>query len=256
MLNFRNTNIVFGLAAMLLLWLSIKGPVPWYGWFICLLVYVGLLFYGSVFMSAEFYVKARCKGPANQKNIALTFDDGPHEKTEAILEILQRYQVSAGFFIIGQNIPGRENVVKKIYEQGHIIGNHSDSHHFWFDIWTEKTMMADLQAMNARVEQLIGRKPVLFRPPYGVTTPRMKGVMEAGGFTAIGWSIRSFDTIISDNNKLLDKLSRALHPGAIVLMHDHGPATIGALPRFIEAAKDNGYTFVRPDELLNIPAYA
>lgn len=256
MLNFRNTSLFFGLVVLLLLIRNYTLTIPAYIWLLCFVVFVGLLVYGSLYMSAQFYTNATCKGPAHQKNISLTFDDGPHANTEAILQILQRYGVSAGFFLIGKNIEGREDILRKIHEEGHVIGNHSYSHAYWFDLWMGKKMLADLQAMNAKVEQVIGLKPLLFRPPYGVTTPVMNRVLKKGGFTTIGWSIRSFDTVIKDNNKLFDKLNRALHPGAVVLMHDHGAATLQTLPAFIEAAQQQGYSFVRPDALLNIEAYA
>jgi peptidoglycan/xylan/chitin deacetylase (PgdA/CDA1 family) len=170
--------------------------------------------------------------------------------------VLKSNNVLAVFFCIGKNIAGNEALLRQITDEGHIIGNHSYSHHFWFDLFSTKKMMADVQMMSDTVKDTIGITPKLFRPPYGVTTPNMKSVMQQGGFTAIGWNIRSLDTVIKEEEKLLQKINDQLQPGAIVLLHDTSKTTLSVLPRFIAAARNKGYEFVRIDKLLNIRPYA
>ena len=84
----------------------------------------------------------------------------------------------------------------------------------------------------------------------------MKHVMEQGGYTAIGWNIRSLDTMIKDEKKLLKKIVRLLQPGAIVLLHDTSRVTLSVLPALFAEARKQGYEFVRLDKLLNVAPYA
>ena len=84
----------------------------------------------------------------------------------------------------------------------------------------------------------------------------MKKVMNKGGYTAIGWNIRSLDTMARDDKQLLDKLVRLLKPGAVILLHDTQKITLSILPGFIRAARNEGYEFVRLDKLLNLKSYA
>jgi peptidoglycan/xylan/chitin deacetylase (PgdA/CDA1 family) len=222
-----------------------------------LLVYSGILFYGSYYVGSNFFMKVLCRAKTNAMQIAISFDDGPADAyTAGILQVLKSNNVPAVFFCIGKNIAGNEALLRQITDEGHIIGNHSYSHHFWFDLFSTKKMMADVQMMSDTVKDTIGITPKLFRPPYGVTTPNMKSVMQQGGFTAIGWNIRSLDTVIKEEEKLLQKINDQLQPGAIVLLHDTSKTTLSVLPRFIAAARNKGYEFVRIDKLLNIRPYA
>jgi peptidoglycan/xylan/chitin deacetylase (PgdA/CDA1 family) len=202
-------------------------------------------------------MKVLCRAKTNAMQIAISFDDGPAcEHTAAILQVLKSNNVPAVFFCIGKNIAGNEVLLRQITDEGHIIGNHSYSHHFWFDLFSAKKMMEDVQMMSDTVKNTTGIAPRLFRPPYGVTTPNMKSVMQQGGFTAIGWNIRSLDTVIKEEEKLLKKINDQLQPGAIVLLHDTSKTTLNILPRFIAGARSKGYEFVRIDKLLNVAPYA
>jgi peptidoglycan/xylan/chitin deacetylase (PgdA/CDA1 family) len=193
----------------------------------------------------------------DKKLIAISFDDGPATQyTPAVLKVLQEQKVPAAFFCIGKRIVENEALFRDVYEAGHVIGNHSYSHAPLFDMLPSGSMLKDIQMADAAIRKSIGVQPKLFRPPYGVTTPGMKKVMEKGGYTAIGWSIRSFDTIEKDETKLLNKLTKLLRPGAVILLHDTQKITLAVLPRFIQAARNEGYEFVRLDKLLNVKSYA
>ena len=117
-------------------------------------------------------------------------------------------------------------------------------------------MMRDVNSMTETVQAAVGVSPVLFRPPYGVTTPNMKRVMQQAGYTAIGWNIRSLDTVIKNEEVLLQKIKNLLRPGAIILLHDTSKTTLSVLPQLIETARSQGYEFVRADRLLNVHPYA
>lgn len=257
MLNFKNTNIAFIIIVLSIAGLATRYYVPVFVYVVIVLVYALLLFYGSYYVGSNFFMKVLCQAKTNAMQIAISFDDGPADAhTAGILQVLKSNNVPAVFFCIGKNIAGKEALLRQITDEGHIIGNHSYSHHFWFDLFSAKKMMADVQLMSDTVKDTIGMTPKLFRPPYGVTTPNMKSVMQQGGFTAIGWNIRSLDTVIKEEEKLLQKINDQLQPGAIVLLHDTSKTTLSVLPRFIAAARNKGYEFVRIDKLLNIRPYA
>jgi len=257
MLTFKNTNIVFitGLVALAILHGVIMLPA--YVLLTFFLMYTLVIFYGSYFVHSDFFIKVICAGNNMEKKIARSFDEGPAtEYTPAILELLRKYNISAAFFCIGKRIAGNEPIIRNIHQQGHIIGNHSYSHHFWFDFFSSKKMLADLKQMDQSLQRVVPLQPHLFRPPYGVTTPGMKRVMKEGNYTPVGWNIRSMDTIIKDEKKLYDKVISALKPGAIVLFHDTSKTTLAVLPAVIEYALDKGYEFVRLDKLIKKEAYA
>ncbi|MCH5716326.1 polysaccharide deacetylase family protein [Niabella hibiscisoli] len=94
-----------------------------------------------------------------------------------------------------------------------------------------------------------------FRPPYGVTNPNLKKAVERMGYTAIGWNVRSMDTVAKDEGVLLNKLKNALKPGAIFLFHDTIDITVKVLPDFISCAREQGYEIAPLDKLLNLQPY-
>ena len=222
-----------------------------------LLIYSLILFYGSYFINSGFYIKAICIAQTERKILAISFDDGPAESyTPQILLVLKENDAQAAFFCIGNRIPGNEKLLHAIHEQGHIIGNHSYSHHFWFDLFSWGKMLSDMKMMDAKVDEAIGLTPKLFRPPYGVTNPNVKKAIIAGGYIPIGWSFRSMDTVIKDEKKLLAKVKKNIKPGSIILFHDTSKTTLGILPEFFRYVKDNDYEILRLDEMINIAPYS
>jgi peptidoglycan/xylan/chitin deacetylase (PgdA/CDA1 family) len=257
MLTFKNATWFFVLLMIILIVLDIRGNVNWLVYLALVLSYSLLLFYGSINVASGFYMKVISFGESTSKQIAITFDDGPADRfTNEILDLLTEQQVPAAFFCIGKNIAGREQIISKIISLGHVIGNHSYSHHFWFDMYGSARMEADLQQMNEELYRVTGLKPLFFRPPYGVTNPNLAKAVAHLGMIGIGWNIRSLDTVVKDPKKLLQKVHKELKPGAIVLFHDTSETTFLMLNAFIVGAKQQGYEFVGLDKLIKIAPYA
>lgn len=193
----------------------------------------------------------------NKKQIAISFDDGPTiNYTPEIIKVLFEKNVKAAFFCIGERINGNENILKQLHNEGHIIGNHSYSHRFWFDLYSSEKMLNEMKQMDNKMVQITGLKPKFFRPPYGVTNPNLRKAILKGNYIPIGWNVRSMDTVIKNKEKLFNNVVRSLRPGAIILFHDTSKATLEILPRFIEETKGKGYEIVRLDILLKLEAYA
>ncbi len=257
MLNFRNTNIFFIILLGALVAAHVKYGIPVYFYPLLFVLYVSIVFWGCYDVSSNFFIKIICQAETDKKEIAISFDDGPAANyTSDILCILKNENIKATFFCIGKRIAGNEPILKQIHEDGHLIGNHSFSHHFWFDLYAAKKMQDDLKQMDDEMQRVIGLKPKLFRPPYGVTNPNLKEAILAGGYTPIGWSVRSMDTVITDEDKLLRKLNGAIQPGAVFLFHDTSKTTMHALPAFIKEVKKRGYNIIPLDKLLALQAYA
>ncbi|MGC4034529.1 MAG: polysaccharide deacetylase family protein [Chitinophagaceae bacterium] len=256
MLNFKTANIIFIFILIGLISYDIYTGLPFYVYIITAFIYSLFLFWGSYYVGSDFYFKIICSAKTEKKQIAISFDDGPvNEFTPQILNLLQEYSVPAAFFCIGKRVKENEELLRQVHSAGHIIGNHSYSHDTWFDLFSATKMHDDLQAMDEAMYKAIGLKPKLFRPPYGVTNPNLKKAVNRGNYISVGWNIRSLDTVITDEQKLLIKVTKALKPGAIVLFHDTGKAIPAILPAFIKTARDKGFEIVRLDKLLNLEPY-
>ncbi|HMI78294.1 MAG TPA: polysaccharide deacetylase family protein [Ferruginibacter sp.] len=257
MLNFRNTNIFFITLLAALIGIHINYGLPLYIYPLVFIAYSLIVFYGCYYVGSNFFIKIVCSADTDKKEIAISFDDGPvTDFTPAILELLKQENIKAAFFCIGSRIAGNENILRQVKDDGHIIGNHSYSHHFWFDMYSSKKMLADLKQMDNEMERVTGLRPKLFRPPYGVTNPNLKKAIINGNYTPVGWSVRSMDTVIKDENALLKKINNAIKPGAVFLFHDTSEATMKVLPEFIKEVKNKGYNIIPLDKLLHLSPYA
>jgi len=257
MLTYRNTNILFGLILLVLAVSDYFYDIHWVVYLLLVLLYSLVLFYGCAYINSNFFLPVICAANTIEKEIAISFDDGPVEKyTPQILQILNEHDVKAAFFCIGNRIKPRAGIFEILHKEGHLIGNHSYSHHFFFDLFSSGSMLSELQLTNRIVEEETGLRPKLFRPPYGVINPNLKKAIERGNYTTVGWSVRSMDTRIKDEARLLEKINNSVKPGAVFLFHDTSATTLAILPSFIQRAKENGYKFVRLDKMLNVQAYA
>ena len=256
MMTFYNTTISFsGLTFALVVGSRFIHISP-VAYFVLIASYLILLFYGSYYIGSNFYLRVLTKGDGIKKEIAFSFDDGPAgEYTRAILEVLDKYRVPAAFFCIGKNIAGSPGLLRELHEGGHLIGNHSFSHSPWFDLFSSGKMLAELRQTDALIQEELGMRPRLFRPPYGVTNPSLASAVRQGQYLVVGWTIRSLDTVIAEEQKLFQKICRSIRPGAIILLHDRGKATLSVLPRVIEYARQEGYLICRLDKMLNLNPY-
>lgn len=179
----------------------------------------------------------------SKNQIALTFDDGPAEHTHTVLDILKTENVKATFFLIGKNIQGNETLVRRMMEEGHAIGSHSQNHGFHFDWQSSSKMIAEIEESNNAIAAITGEPVKLFRPPYGVTNPNLAKALRITGLKSIGWSVRSMDTVAKDKDALLQKVIKKVKPRDIILLHDRCEITTLILPDLIKALKDKGYNF-------------
>jgi peptidoglycan/xylan/chitin deacetylase (PgdA/CDA1 family) len=180
--------------------------------------------------------------------VALTFDDGPGPHTDAVLDALAEADVHATFFVLGAAVERHPGVLKRVGAAGHTIGSHSWSH--------TRTEALDDDTIRAEAEQVrelvtsLTRRPVTYaRPPFRPQdAPRFAELLAPLGFAAaVTWSVDPRDWELRDPGGIAAATIAALHPGAIVLLHDGGgdrSATAAAVPEIVGAARALGYRFV------------
>jgi peptidoglycan/xylan/chitin deacetylase (PgdA/CDA1 family) len=214
-------------------------------------LYVGLVlaflaveFYGAAYMSSNFHLNAICKGEESAKALSLTFDDGPCDGTPKVLAVLKEHNCKASFFVIGKQAEKFPELVKQINAEGHIIGNHSYGHEYWFHMHSGEWLKNEIERTNQVIQKIIGLVPLYFRPPYGVTTPALSKALSNTKHVTVGWSLRTFDTKIADHQKLTERIKKKIHPGAILLFHDRVPGIEIVLNDVIIFAKRQGYVIV------------
>lgn len=255
MLNYQKTNFLLLAIILILLAINFFVPIHWW-WFLAVFVVRFLiLVVGSFFISSNFHVTSYCCNSLETKKIiSVTFDDGPNENTLSILDILKKRNIQATFFCIGKNIQKHPEILKRIIDEGHIVGNHSYSHSNFFDFYRKNRLITEIRKTDALIESISGKKPQLFRPPYGVTNPSIRRALAVTKHKVIGWNIRSMDGILKDEKIIFARIKNRIAPGGIVLLHDtlH---TVTILERLMLHLEENEYKVVSIEALLNIKAY-
>lgn len=257
MLNHRTTIVLFTALWIVMIGLSFIYTMHWYWFVISILFFLSIEFYGAYFVDSGFHINTISSVNTNEKVVALTFDDGPMPlRTEKVLDVLDKFNAKATFFCIGNRTTGNEILLKKIDEAGHLIGNHSYSHSNLFDLMNTKQMVSDLQSGNEEIKKVIGKAPLFFRPPYGVTTPSLAKACRKLNFEVIGWNIRSLDTTIKNKQKVVERVITRIKPGSILLFHDTVDGVELVLKDVLIYLKNNNYKVVELDQLIQKKAYA
>lgn len=189
------------------------------------------------------------------KLLSISFDASwGADKTIAILDILDKYNVKTTFFLVGGWVDKYPDMVKEIFSRGHEIGNHSDSHPHMSQL-SEQAIRDELRIMSDKVENLTGVRPTLFRPPYGDYNNRVISVARAEGYEAVQWSIDSLDWKDRGTQDIIKQCTYRVENGDIVLFHNDSNDIVNALPTVIQHYQSLGYTIVPVSEILLDGAY-
>ena len=231
------------------------GPISIAVSAVALVVYLGLVMCGVLFMRLGMFADVTWRGPAGAEGVALTFDDGPSpEHTPRVLDMLDEARVKATFFVIGKKADAHSDLVRAIVERGHAVGVHSYTHDRLFSLRTPRFVREDLARAVRTIERITGERPTMFRPPIGHTNPRIAREAARLDLDLVGWSIRGLDGLAGARaDRVADRVIRRLGDGAIVLLHDaaerddHEPASLAALPRILSAMRERGFAGVRVD---------
>jgi peptidoglycan-N-acetylglucosamine deacetylase len=190
------------------------------------------------------------RGPVTGREIALTFDDGPHPAyTPQILRILRQNHVKATFFVVGMMAEQYPKLIKAELGGGHAVGNHT-YHHVNLTRIPPKYVATEIDACGDVLEAVSGVRPHLFRPPGGDFDSQVAHISHKLGYTMVLWTDDPGDYASPGtgtiDRRTLDKIS----DGGIILIHDGVQETVNLLPRLIQELKARGFTFVTVDEWL------
>ena len=179
--------------------------------------------------------------------IAITFDDGPHPRyTEQLLDGLKEREVKAAFFLIGENAAAYPEIVKREYEEGHLIGNHT-FHHVDLEKIPEETAMKEIAMTNEAISSVTGEVPQFIRPPFGI---RKKDLEEKLNEIPVFWNIDPLDWNTKNVDEIVNKVVTKAKDGAIILLHDCYQSSVEAAFQIIDHLQAEGFDFVLPDQFI------
>lgn len=186
----------------------------------------------------------------DRKQVAISFDAAwGDEFTAGILDILDTYDVKATFFLVDFWSQKYPDDVKMIAERGHDIGNHSTTHPDMANLSAEQ-IAQELNTSADTIESLTGKRPVLFRPPYGSYSDTLIETAESLGYQTIQWSVDSLDWKDISTEQIVERINRNVQNGSIILFHNNAQHVLEYLPQILENLKNSGYEVVKINDLI------
>jgi peptidoglycan/xylan/chitin deacetylase (PgdA/CDA1 family) len=211
---------------------------------------------------ATYAVRSQWLGPAvwhgrrDTLSVSLTFDDGPSEDTELILDVLETHNLLATFFMIGQNVERFPQIARRIVTSGHEVGNHSYSHPIYLYQRAQRTRR-ELELTQTAIMEATGSLPTIARPPCGVRTSVYFTEARRLGLRTVQWDVAAFDWKRLDAEQISCHVLRRARAGSIILLHDGDGEgkrdrreTAKALPLIIKGLHQGGLSIVPLCELL------
>ncbi len=184
--------------------------------------------------------------PQEEKLVALTFDDGPWPQTTAqLLDGLAARGAKATFFVIGEQLDSREDVVRRMAQEGHQVGSHTWSHSNLGAV-TVSEALSEIARTEAALTQLLGEGTYWLRPPWGFLSEQAAAAV---GVPMLYWSLDTEDWRLRDEEAVYRAIVEHVQPGDVVLLHDPYPTTVQAVLRAVDALSQQGYRFVTAQQL-------
>ena len=185
-----------------------------------------------------------------EKVCAISFDAAwGNEDTQALIDILGKYNVKATFFVVGDWVDKYPESVKALHDAGHEVMNHS-LHHDHYNALTADQVVADVTACNEKIAAITGVTPCLIRCPYGEYDDHVISAIRSMGMEPIQWDVDSLDWKDLPAGEITERVVSRVQPGSIVLFHNAALHTPEALPAILETLLQEGYTFVPISELI------
>ncbi len=184
---------------------------------------------------------------AEQKKIALTFDDGPHPVyTPMLLEGLEKRDVKVTFFVMGTAVETYPEITKQMSEQGHLIGNHT-YHHVSLEDADDELIQKEVVSANELIERITGQYPQFLRPPFGDSGGEIEKQTE---MICVMWDVDPLDWCTEDASLVVERVMSHAEDNCIILLHDQYKSSVQAAFTIIDELQKQGYEFVTVDELI------
>ncbi|MBZ5687886.1 MAG: polysaccharide deacetylase family protein [Acidobacteriia bacterium] len=207
--------------------------------------------YQSMAPTGQWYGRTFTSLERGTKQLALTYDDGPNDPhTMRLLEVLDRHNVHATFFLIGRYVQQRPDIVREVVNAGHIIGNHTFTHPLLI-FKSAAEVRKELTDCRSAIQDAVGGYSNLFRPPFGGRRPAVLGIVRELGLEPIMWNVTGYDWSPPPAMVIEKKVSRQIRGGDVILLHDGGHKQMGAdrsqtvlaTDHLITRYKSEGYGF-------------
>ena len=193
----------------------------------------------------EYDVVINRKIDKSKKMIALTFDDGPNYNTSKVIDVLNKYDIKATFFVLGNRAINNKDILRKMVDSGMEIGNHTYNH-LLLTKYDENKIRSEIEDTSEVIYNATKKRPKLLRPSYGSVNNKIKKV---ANMPIIIWDIDTLDWKYHNSKRITSRVVNKVRDGDIILMHDIYSASLNALSNIIPILQDNGYEFVTIDEL-------
>ncbi|MDP9957021.1 peptidoglycan/xylan/chitin deacetylase (PgdA/CDA1 family) [Epilithonimonas hungarica] len=195
----------------------------------CFILFSATVVWGSFDIQLKYFINSITQKKTKIKEVALTFDDGPTELTPKFLDLLKEKNIQATFFCIGKQIEKYPETFRRIIAEGHTIGNHTYSHSDNTGFLSSSKMIEEIEKCDEVIAKIGNIKTNFYRPPFGVTNPNITKAINKTQKKSIGWNVRSLDTVIDDEKKIYNRITKNLNKGSIILLHDTSEKTYNVL---------------------------
>lgn len=188
-----------------------------------------------------------------KKHVALSFDDGPHHLvTPRVLDILAKYNAHATFFVLGNRAGDYPELIRRMIQEGHEVGNHSWSHPRFSDL-SQQEIKTQIGKTDQEIAKTVNYDVSLVRPPYGEINDRVQSAVDG---PIVNWSVDTCDWKSRNPQSILEEVQRQVEDGAIILMHDIYPSTADGLDKVLNWLGEQGYQVVTVGDLLEFSTEA
>ncbi len=252
LISFILSGIVFIIIRIISGWFSLVYFI------IIFLITDAFLIYGTFERKSFIFGKTFWKSQKSDMAISITFDDGPNEPyTSQILNILDTFNIKATFFVIGENVELYPDIVRKIANNEHEIGNHSYNHEV-LPLKSPAFTKNQIRKTSDLIEKVAGVRPELFRAPHGWRNPWVNRIAKEEGCTPVAWTLGVWDTDHPGVETIINRTLGKIQSGCVLLLHD-GRGTeqnpdssqlVEALPIIIQKCKEKGYRFLKLSEMI------
>lgn len=219
---------------------------------------VAICVHASFSIRSNLFGKMFWRGNSGNREVAITFDDGPHPQyTREMLAILKREHVPATFFLVGKKVKVFPEVAREIVADGHEVGFHGFTHR---SLWmkSRRTLLDEVENSRRAFRDVLDFEPKLFRPPYGIRGPSILKMARSLGWKTIFWTRAGWDWTDISGEEVARRALKRPRPGSILLLHDSdGPSleadrkrTVVALEIIIREFRSQGFSFARVSEIL------
>lgn len=236
-MKFKITILTFLLALFLLTYVEASNVYI----YLLSLLFLLVIVIASARLKLNFFTHSICHIQTTNREIALTFDDGPHPiYTPLLLDLLAKHQAKASFFCIGAQVAAHPEIAQRIVAEGHTIANHSYEHANSFPCWRVKKIRNSIQMTDQAIQDATQLVPNYFRPPFGAINNLLAKAIKKENKQCVGWSIRTKDTCRTAQ-EVMNLFRRKIRSGAIILLHDTQESCLEIVEQMLLYCAENGY---------------